>query len=86
MPLTLWSGQNESGPQRRWLSQKTGGSAKNYTSRMTKKDLATLAAVATIGGGIVALHGVTSKRWREGHTAFTALALIVALISYSQSQ
>ncbi len=53
---------------------------------MTKKDLATLAAVATIGGGIVALHGVTSKRWREGHTAFTALALIVALISYSQSQ
>jgi hypothetical protein len=53
---------------------------------MSKKELAALAAVATIGGGLVTLHGITSKRWKEGHTAFTALAVVVALISYSQSQ
>jgi hypothetical protein len=53
---------------------------------MSKKNLATLGAVATIGGAVVALHGITNKRWKEGHTTFTVLAAVVALISYSQSQ
>ncbi len=53
---------------------------------MNKRQLATLAAIATIGGGIVTFHGITSKRWKDGHTTFTALAVAVALISCSQSQ
>ena len=30
-------------------------------------------AVAAIGSGVVALHGVTSRNWRRGHTLFVVL-------------
>jgi hypothetical protein len=36
-------------------------------------------ALATIGSGIVALHGVTSKRWQLTHTVFVALGLGASL-------
>ena len=32
-------------------------------------------AVAAIGSGIVALHGVTTKNWQRSHTVFIALGL-----------
>src|SRR5664279_1643438 len=56
-----------------------------YAVGMNKKQLTTVGAVATIGGGIVTLHGITNRRWQKAHTAFTALALVVAAISFLQS-
>ena len=53
---------------------------------MKKKDLATLGAVATIGGAIVALHGITSKRWKEAHTVFVVASLVVVMLTWAQSQ
>ena len=59
----------------------------NYASViMKKKDLATLGAVATIGGAIVALHGITSKRWKEAHTVFVVASLVVVMLTWAQSQ
>jgi hypothetical protein len=56
-----------------------------YAVGMNKKQLTRVGAVATIGGGIVTLHGITSRRWQRAHTAFATLALVVAAISFLQS-
>jgi hypothetical protein len=32
-------------------------------------------AVATIGSGIVALHGITSRRWQKRHTLFMVVGM-----------
>jgi hypothetical protein len=53
---------------------------------MDKKQLARVGAVATIGGGIVTLHGITSKRWQKAHTLFTGLAIVIGVIAFLQSQ
>ena len=53
---------------------------------MNKKQLARVGAVATIGGGIVTLHGVTSRRWQKAHTVFTVLAIVVGALAFLQSQ
>jgi hypothetical protein len=31
---------------------------------MSKKDLKTLGTIASVGTAVVAIHGITSKRWR----------------------
>ncbi len=46
-------------------------------------DWKALAAIATIGGGIVALHGIRSKKWTEAHTFFTVLGIVAALATFS---
>ena len=48
---------------------------------MSKKDLKVLGALATIGGAIVVIHGVTSKKWQTAHTVFTIIAVVVAVAS-----
>jgi hypothetical protein len=50
---------------------------------MESSDWKALAAIATIGGGIVALHGITSKKWTDAHTLFTALGIAAALATFS---
>lgn len=46
---------------------------------MSKKDLKALGAVATIGGAVVVVHGITSKKWQTAHTVFCVLGAVVAL-------
>lgn len=48
---------------------------------MSKKDLKVLGVVATIGGAAVVLHGVTSKKWETAHSLFSALSIVVALLT-----
>jgi len=59
---------------------------RTYAVGMTKKQLARVGAVATIGGGIVTLHGITSRRWQRAHTVFTVLAIGVGAIAFFQHQ
>jgi hypothetical protein len=53
---------------------------------MSKGTVVALRTIAAIGGGIVTLHGVTNRRWKNGHTVFTMLAIVVAAISFSQKK
>jgi hypothetical protein len=53
---------------------------------MNKKQLVRVGAVATIGGGIVTLHGITSRRWQRAHTVFTVLAMVVGMLAFLGSQ
>ena len=46
---------------------------------MSKSDWKALAAVAAIGGGVVALHGITNKKWSDAHTLFTVLGILAFL-------
>ena len=46
---------------------------------MNKKDLKAVGAIAAVGTAIVALHGVTSKRWQTAHTILTVIGAVVAL-------
>lgn len=46
---------------------------------MNKKDLKVIGAVAAVGTGVVALHGITSKHWQTAHTIFTLVGLFVTL-------
>jgi hypothetical protein len=50
---------------------------------MEASDWKALVAIAAVGGGIVALHGVTSKKWTEAHTLFTVLGIIATLATFS---
>jgi len=38
-----------------------------------------LQAVAAIGGGVVALHGVTSDAWQRRHTLFVGLGVAASV-------
>lgn len=67
------------------MSQTTNGH-EVYAVKMNKRQLTTIGAVATIGGGIVTLHGITSRRWQKAHTAFTVLAVAVGVLSFVQSR
>ena len=40
-----------------------------------------LGAIAALGVALVALHGITSEKWEDWHTAFTALGGAVALVT-----
>jgi hypothetical protein len=46
---------------------------------VNKKDLKTIGAIAAVGGAVVAIHGVTTKRWQIAHTVFTVAGALVAL-------
>ena len=46
---------------------------------MDEGTLRRIRAVATIGSGIVALHGVRTKNWKRIHTLFVALGLGASL-------
>lgn len=46
---------------------------------MRKRDWDNLSLIATVGGAIVALHGITSRKWQEAHTFFLVLALAAAV-------
>lgn len=46
---------------------------------MSTKDWQAVQAIATIGGGLTALHGLSNKKWSEAHTAATALGVLAAL-------
>jgi hypothetical protein len=39
-------------------------------------------AIATIGAGVVALHGITSHRWKRGHTFFVGLGLAASVARF----
>lgn len=56
-----------------------------YAVRMNTRQLTTIGAVATIGGGTVMLHRITSRCWQKAHTAFTVLAVAVGVLSFVQS-
>ncbi len=70
----------------RGLGRNGHSSKRIYAAGMNKKQLARVGAVATIGGGIVTLHGITSRRWQKAHTVFTGLAIVVGAIAFLQSQ
>lgn len=38
-----------------------------------------IGAVAAVGAAVVAIHGITSKKWRNAHTLFTVLGAVVAV-------
>jgi hypothetical protein len=46
---------------------------------VSRKDWQDLAKLAAAGGAIVALHGITSKKWTEAHTLFAVLGIIAFL-------
>ncbi len=51
---------------------------------MTKSQLTKIGAIATIGGGIVTLHGITSGHWKRAHTLFSVAGGIVGVLSFVQ--
>ena len=52
---------------------------------MTKRQLTRIGAIATIGGGIVTFHGVTSGHWKRAHTVFATVGGVVGVLSFLQS-
>ena len=50
---------------------------------MRRKFLAKVGALATIGGGLVALHGMSSPRWKRAHAVFTILGLLASVASFA---
>jgi hypothetical protein len=46
---------------------------------MRKRDWQIIGLIATAGGAAVAVHGITSKRWKDAHTLFSVLSACVAL-------
>jgi hypothetical protein len=46
---------------------------------MSKKDLKVLGVIAAAGGAVVAIHGITSKKWQTAHSVFSVLGAVVAL-------
>lgn len=50
---------------------------------MNKKDLKTIGAIAAVGTAVVALHGITSKRWQTAHTILTVIGAAVAMSTQS---
>ena len=46
---------------------------------MDETTLRKVQAVAAIGGGVVALHGVTSNAWQRRHTLFVGLSLAASV-------
>ena len=46
---------------------------------MNDTTLRKVQAIAAIGGAVVALHGITSHRWKRGHTFFVALGLAASV-------
>lgn len=53
-----------------------------YSVDMTKSQLTRIGAIATIGGGVVTLHGVTSGHWRRAHTVFATAGWVVGFLSF----
>ena len=51
---------------------------------MTTSQLTKIGAIATIGGGIVTLHGITSGHWRRAHTLFSVVGAIVGVLAFVQ--
>jgi hypothetical protein len=71
------------------LRAETPGAVAHYITpvslvTVSRENLAKVGAIATIGGAIVTLHGVTNRRWQRAHTLFAFLALAVAVISFTQ--
>jgi hypothetical protein len=50
---------------------------------VSKKDLKTIGTVAAVGAAVVAIHGITSKRWQTAHTVFTVVGALVAVSTFS---
>ena len=48
---------------------------------MNKKDLKVLGTIAAVGGAVVVVHGITSKKWQTAHTILSVLGAIVALVT-----
>lgn len=46
---------------------------------MSKRDWDTFSTVATVGGALVALHGITSGKWSDAHKFFLVLSLVAAI-------
>jgi len=46
---------------------------------MDESTLKKVQAIAAIGGGVVALHGATTRRWQRGHTVFVGLGLAASI-------
>ncbi len=46
---------------------------------MDETTLRKIQAVAAIGGGVVALHGVTSDAWQRRHTLFVGLSMTASV-------
>jgi NADPH-dependent curcumin reductase CurA len=46
---------------------------------MNKRDWQVLGALGGIGGGVTALHGLTSQKWTRAHTVFTIAAAAAGL-------
>jgi hypothetical protein len=49
---------------------------------MSKKDWKLVGAVATLGGTVVAAHGVANKRWKDWHTTLVVVAALASIVSY----
>ena len=46
---------------------------------MNESTLKKMQALAMIGSGVVAFHGVTTRRWQRSHTAFVGLGLAASI-------
>ena len=53
---------------------------------VTKAQLTRVGAIATIGGGIVTLHGMTSGQWRRAHTLFSVTGGVVGVLAFVQGR
>ncbi len=44
----------------------------------------TIGLLAIVGSGIVAVHGITSKKWQEAHSIFVVLGVLTAAVSLAE--
>jgi hypothetical protein len=52
---------------------------------VSAKDWRLVGAVAVAVGAVVAIHGVTSRRWRQAHTLAVVLSALAAVGPYMKS-
>ena len=51
---------------------------------MTNSQLTKIGALATIGGAIVTLHGITSGHWKRAHTLFSVVGTLAGVMAFVQ--
>ena len=50
---------------------------------MSTKNERAIGMLSTIGSAVVAIHGITSKRWKTAHTVFVLAGVAAAVVAFS---